>query len=112
MKEYLCKCWVGWACGIAGSILVGAVATCRRKYKARQCKFNAMELGVQALLRSQIIHTYNKYMDLKEMPIYERENIDQLFAQYENLGGNGTIKDLVGKLKNLPTPCEKKEETI
>jgi len=39
------------------------------------------------------------------VPIYARENIEQLYAQYTNLGGNGTITELMNKLRAMPTPC-------
>ena len=62
-----------------------------------------MELGTQALLRAQIIHIYNKYIEKGYVPIYERENVNELYEQYKNLGGNGTIKTLMQKLDDLPT---------
>ena len=77
---------------------------CLSNSKKMQCRQAATELGVQALLRAEIIHIYNKYMEKGKMPIYERENVAELFKQYTNLGGNGVIKELLEKLNNLPTP--------
>ena len=66
-------------------------------------RLNATEKGVQALLRSQIISLYNKYIDKGYMPIYERENLEHLYTEYKALGGNGVIEHLKEKLDSLPT---------
>ena len=67
-------------------------------------RLSATEKGVQALLRAEIIRLYNKYIDLKAIPIYERENLEHLFVEYKALGGNGVIDSLIEKLNELPTP--------
>jgi len=102
--EYLLKYWAGWLCGILGSVILGAWTMLLSKYKKLHNKQCAIELGVQALLRSQLIQLYNKYMEIGAVPIYERENIEQLYIQYENLGGNGVMTELLEKLNALPTP--------
>ncbi len=89
-----------------GTAILGLFSRFIIKFKKMQTRQAATELGVQALLRAEIIHIYNKYMDRGEMPIYERENVAELYKQYNNLGGNGVIKELIEKLNNLPTPPE------
>lgn len=100
MQDYIVKYWVGWACGL---LATGFGFLCR-KYRCMAKKHSAIENGMQALLRAQIIHIYNKYIEIGYMPIYERENVSELFIQYKSLGGNGVIKELVDKLCRLPTP--------
>jgi len=39
---------------------------------------------------------------LGEIPIHERDNLNKLFKEYTNLGGNGTITHLMEELENLP----------
>lgn len=99
--------WVISACGI-GTIVskainkrIDTVSEQQNNQKERQ---NAVELGVQALLRANIISIYNKYMYKGEIPIYERENIEHLYTEYKALNGNGVIESLVEKLSDLPTP--------
>lgn len=96
--------WVRWAFGIVGTFLVGWGAALKCKYQSIHRRQKATEMGVQALLRAQIIHIYNKYTDMGYLPIYERENIAHLYEQYKNLGGNGVIEELMEKLSDLPTP--------
>jgi len=67
-------------------------------------KQQAIEKGLQAVLRALIINNYNKYMERGEIPIYERENTDHLYTEYKALGGNGVIESLIEKLADLPTP--------
>ena len=64
----------------------------------------AVENGVQALIRANIISLYNKYTDKGYIPIYERENLEHLYTEYKTLGGNGVIESLLEKLADLPTP--------
>ena len=103
MAEFTIKYWLAWVYGIICVALTTAFGCLVKKYKKMCGRQYAMELGTQALLRAQIIHIYNKYMEKGYLPIYERENIDELYIQYKNLGGNGTITSLMEKLIALPT---------
>lgn len=80
---------------------INAVKEQQEKDEIRQ---HAVEKGVQALLRAEIIRIYNKYIEKRSIPIYERENLEHLYAEYKALGGNGVIEDLIDKLRDLPTP--------
>lgn len=63
----------------------------------------SMKYGMIALLRSEIVQAYTKFNADKFCPIYERENIDDLYKQYKNLGGNGVVTNLMIRLDQLPT---------
>lgn len=101
----------------AVTALCGAFAAwVQQKFKAQkkelveQKAYNtAVALGVQALLRDRIIQAYNHYQDKGFCPIYGMENVQALYLQYHNLGGNGTITELVEKLKSMPTEQAAKE---
>lgn len=105
--------WVISACGF-GTIVSKAINkridTVSEQQTVQKARQNAVELGVQALLRANIISIYNKYMDRGEIPIYERENIDHLYKEYKALGGNGVIESLMEKLTDLPTPRKSNAE--
>jgi len=87
--------------GITGYIGL-KVSTLKKKVDNWQVKEKATECGVQALLRNEIIKTYNHYMEKEYLPIYERDNLNHLYMQYKNLGGNGTIDRLMEELDDLP----------
>lgn len=77
-----------------------------RKEKAKDKtaeKTDALALGVQALLRAQMIADYNHYEEKGFAPIYARENFENCWKQYENLGANGVMEDIHRKFMALPT---------
>lgn len=95
ISEVIFKYWLDWILGIFSG---GLLFLLRLWYK----RLRATELGVQALLRNEIIKNYNHFMTQKEIPIHERDNINKLYCEYKNLGGNGTIAHLMEELENLP----------
>ena len=52
-----------------------------------------------AILRNTITHIYFKYKDGKKIPHYEKDNALYLFTQYEKLGGNSYVKEIIEKIK-------------
>lgn len=59
--------------------------------------------GVQALLRSEMIKDYNKWSDRGYAPIYARENFENCYIQYHQLGANGVMDGIHDKYMKLPT---------
>lgn len=99
---------VGWIISAFG---VGSIVSAhinkriekvQQKQREQDIKQNAVEKGVQALLRSEIIRMYNKCSELGRFSIYERENLEHLYAEYKALGGNGVVEGLVEDLNELP----------
>ncbi len=84
---------------IIGTVL-GFIATKFRKSKSKDL---AIEEAVQALLRNELIRRYREYKAKGEMTILDRENVESMFKQYKNLGGNGTVKELMDELLEVPT---------
>lgn len=67
---------------------------------------NALKLGIQALLRSQMIAEYNKYNEKGYAPVYAKENFENCWKQYHSLGANGVMDDLHEKFLDLPVKKE------
>lgn len=84
---------------ILGS-LIGFLST---KLKKNKEKDMAIETGVQALLRNEIIRRYREFESKGEISILDKENLEEMFVQYKNLGGNGTVKKMMEELLNLKT---------
>ena len=63
------------------------------RLKHQEHRQKALESGVQALLRDRMIYNYNKC-------------IEQGFAQYHELGGNGVMTRLHAEFMELPTESE------
>ena len=77
-----------------------------KKIKNNEKRTEALKLGVQALLRDRLYAYYNKYSELEYAPIYARENFENIYKQYHNLGNNGVMDDIYRKFMELPTERE------
>lgn len=91
---------------LLGAVL-GFVSTKFKKNKEKEeeekKKINVLEQGVQALLRNEIIRRYREFETKGEISILDKENLEEMFEQYKNLGGNGTVKKMMDELLNLKT---------
>lgn len=85
------------------TVLGGVIGFISTKLKKNRKKEQAIEEGVQALLRNELVRRYREYEIKGELSILDKENIEAMFKQYENLGGNGTVKHLMKELLQLPT---------
>ena len=70
-------------------------------------QIKGVKLGVQALLRAEMINSYNKHSDLGYAPLYARENFENCWRQYHSLGANGVMDDIRDRFMMLP--IEKKK---
>lgn len=83
----------------------------RKIQKRIKCDKEERELSkiaLQALLRNEIVRSFNEHIDKKYCSIHDRENVEAMYNVYVSLGGNGTVKGLYKRLMELPTrPPEK-----
>ena len=70
----------------------------------------AMRLGMQALLRANLTRDWREFSELGYAPMYARENFENEYQQYHNLGANGVIDDIRTKFLALPDRPPKKED--
>lgn len=103
MPEWIVKYWVEWLFGIVVAVLGFLIRKINARVKETQGKNDAIELGVQALLRSQMIDDYNHYLEKGYAPIYARESFENVYRQYKSLGGNGVMTDIHEMFRALPT---------
>jgi len=95
MMEFISTYWLGF-------LFTGIASVFGFIFRWMFAQFLALKLGVQAILRDRIIDQYNKWMDLKYIPIYALENVTAMYKEYHALGGNGTITKLYEELLELP----------
>lgn len=82
------------------------------RVKTSEKKTEAVCLGVQALLRDRLIQSYNYHVDKGYAPIYAKENFENMWKQYHNLGVNGVMDGLHDNFMELPDrPPEVKNES-
>lgn len=82
---------------ILGSI-IGIIGT---KLKAETKKNKALNNAVQSLLRDRLIEKYRQFKSKGQMTILDKENIDHLYTEYRNLGGNGTVEELYEDMEDI-----------
>ena len=70
----------------------------------------AIKRGVQALLRDRLTQGYKYHESIGYADIDDRNNLENVYIQYHNLGQNGVMDDLRKKFLALPTHEPKKEE--
>ncbi|MEG0826608.1 MAG: hypothetical protein RSA10_03560 [Bacilli bacterium] len=68
------------------------------KYKQ---KVDKMEVGIQVILKTKIIESYDKIIQNNCITMYEKELITDLYDTYKSLGGNGFIDGLMGEIEQV-----------
>ena len=96
-------------CGVP-SFMVIAFTWLYKRIKQNNEETNAVKMGVQALLRAQMVSDYNRWSERGYAPIYARENFENCWEQYHRLNGNGFVTDLHDKFMELPTKKPKYSE--
>lgn len=86
-----------WLCLFSVPTLLLAV------FKVLFSQLKAVKLGLQALLRAQLISDWNKWNERGYAPIYARENFQNCWLQYHSLGANGVLDDIHERFLELPT---------
>ena len=79
--------------------LSGMLFTQVKKNKNRQ---DAVELGLQSLLRAEIIRQHEKWADNHYCPIYAKEALRRTYDSYHLLGGNDIATGLYNEIMELP----------
>lgn len=98
------------AFGIPSAILSGVIAymqgiyrRVKRENAERKDEACALKNGIQALLRAELIKSWEKWSERGYAPIYARENFENCWLQYHALGANGVMDDIHSKFLQLPT---------
>ena len=68
-----------------------------------------LRLGVQALLRNELLSQYEFYMKQKWISIDNKANYDNMYKRYHSLGQNGVMGHCYEEIMELPT---EKPETV
>lgn len=93
-----------WLCLLGvPALIAGGFKYLYSSLKKNTADTEAVKIGIQALLRSQMIADYNKWTDRGYAPIYARDNFENCWKQYHALGVNGVMNDLHEKFLELPT---------
>ena len=103
--DLIIKWLVPFLCGA----VVAGVGTVIALIKKLHSKDSVMQLGMQCLLRAEIIRTCEKYIDKGHCPLHIKEALSREYKAYHGLGGNDVATALFEQCMDLP-PEPKKEE--
>ena len=105
MLEFIIQYWMQILFGIVVTVLSAGYAGLKRQIK----KYKNLELGMQCLLRAELIRMHDKYMERGYCPIYAKDALERAYSSYHALEGNGTVTGLVEDVRMLPTEKKKTE---
>lgn len=107
MLEWLAKYGLEVVFGALTAGLGFAVKTLWRKISENNIRQDAIEKGIEALLRDRIVRAYYSYSERGSITLHGMENVERMYLEYHNLGGNGTVTKLVEDLRELRVRNEK-----
>jgi hypothetical protein len=99
--EEIIKIALNWAVPLVLTTIFGFLVKIIKDNKA-------MKESMLSLIRSQIVGKCETYMGQGFLPEYARYCLEELFKQYQALGGNHGVETLVNNCYELP--LSKKEE--
>lgn len=99
--EEIIKIVLNWAIPLIITTIFGFLVKIIKDNKA-------MKESMLSLIRSQIVGKCETYMGQGFLPEYARYCLEELFKQYQALGGNHGVETLVNNCYELP--LSKKEE--
>lgn len=96
--ESFIKWLIPFLCGGIASLL-GVVVS---RIKLGKKKQDALAVGLQCLLRAEIIRQYEKWHEKRYCPIYAKEALKRAYDSYHTLGGNDVATGLYNETMELP----------
>lgn len=79
--------------------LCGVMASYLRDSKKER---RAIEKGLCAILRNDIIMIHNDATKNKQIPYTQSQNVNHMYEAYKELGGNGVIDTMMQEIGDLP----------
>lgn len=96
--NFLAAHWTEWFFTGMSLILAKGYHHMSVQLQEEKSRHKAVQDGVEALLRDNIVMAYNKFADRGYCPIYAKESIKKAYSAYERLGGNDVAHTLYDKI--------------
>ena len=80
------------------TVILGALALLIKPLRKRFLGQRQMEDGQRCLLRSEMLHTYYKNREARQIRQYEYENFTACHKAYKALGGNSFIDHIYAEI--------------
>ena len=99
--------WVEWLFICLSGLTAWSYRKFEKRQKAKEVEDNAIKMGMQALLRNDIINVYNKSEERGFCPVYQKQALEKSYSAYHGLNGNDVATDLYEKTMEMPTKPHK-----
>lgn len=99
MVEFIVENWLQLVTLLAN---LGVVKVIYNLYTSRSARHEAMYIGIKTILRTNIISTCINAERKGYLPLYDVENLNDMYSAYSALGGNGAVKELYQSTLRLP----------
>jgi hypothetical protein len=102
MITWIIKYWLEVLFGIITGLFAFVIKKLSARVKKEHELNEAIVIGLQALLRTQLTEICEKYTKAKYCPIHVKENVDDLYKAYHAIGGNGAGTAAYNHVMALP----------
>ena len=85
MIDFILKYWIEVLFTLICTIFTFVFKYICKRIKKQNKKQEALENGVQALLRDRLVERYREVKTKGEISILDRENLEHMYAEYVNL---------------------------
>lgn len=96
--QFIITYWIEFLFGLITSFIIYL----SKKISKYYLMINSTKDGVKVLLKGEIIRRGQEYKQQKSITLYEREVLNDLYKEYNALGGNGIIEDIIDDIDSLP----------
>ena len=104
--EIIMKWAIPFICSSVASAVIAYYKASKKRDAEKEEKFNerieAIEVGIQCLLRAEIIETSKAYISKGWCSDKELEYLDKAYDAYSNLNGNDVAEAFYNAAKTLP----------
>lgn len=99
--EIAAEWWLTWVFGILAGYLAFKVKSLKDKQIDADKRQAALESGVQALLRGEIIRSYEKYHERGKITVHGLDATTKAYEAYHALGGNGCVTEIMKDMQAM-----------
>lgn len=102
MQEFILKYWMEAIFSCAITFVGLTYQKIKKRFEEQEKKSKAMENGVQALLRNELIKNFREHKVAGEITLLDKENMEHMFTEYFNLEGNGMMVEVHKEFLEIP----------
>ena len=87
---------------VSGTVLTTVTGIFIATIKSGLKIFHSLQTSQRALIKDRIVQAHDYFMKKGEIPKPSFETLEEMFIEYEKLGGNGYIFRMMDDLRRLP----------